>query len=108
MLVSAGLFPGLVALLILFIGRIEAGQLLALLHLLHQPAFQQFVLGAFVSDKIGEILRNHYCAIIVGDDDVAGEDRAAAAANRLSSADEGELIDRGRPPPPPGPTRPPR
>src|SRR5450759_5846907 len=90
------LLPLLVALLVLVIGRIEAGQLGALLHFLHQPAFHEFVLGALAGDEIGERGRDHHRAVVVGDDDVVGEDRAAAAADRLVPADEGQLIDRGR------------
>ena len=82
--------------LVLFIGRIEAGELLALLHLLHQPAFHELVLGALVRHEVGERGRDHHRAIVVGDDDVIGKDGAAAAADRLVPADESELVDGGR------------
>src|SRR5450759_4887287 len=62
------LLPLLVALLILVIGRIEAGQLGALFHFLHQPAFHELVLGAFAGDKIRKRGRDHQCAVVVGDD----------------------------------------
>ena len=50
----ARLLPVLVTLLVLFIGRIETGQLCALLHFLHQPGFEQFVLGAFIGDEVDQ------------------------------------------------------
>src|SRR3974377_2524478 len=81
----AHLLPFLVALPVFFFRRIEAGQLFALLHLLHQPGFQKFMLGAIVCYEIGEILRDDDRAIVVCHDDVVGEDRAAAAADRLLS-----------------------
>src|SRR5262245_17519345 len=37
---SARLLPGLVSFLIFFVGRIKAGKLLPLLHLLNQPALE--------------------------------------------------------------------
>src|SRR5262249_61835056 len=51
---SALLLPVLVAFFVLIIGRIQAGQFCPLLHLLHQPALQQLVLGSLVGDEINQ------------------------------------------------------
>src|SRR4051794_27908901 len=70
---AALLAPGRVARLGLIIGGIEPGQLDALLHLADDPALVEFVLGAFVCDEVEQVRRDDHRAIVVADDDVAGE-----------------------------------
>src|SRR6185437_336515 len=82
------LLPLLITLLVLFVRRIEAGKFRAFFHFLHQPAFQALVLGALLRDEIHERGRDHHRTIVVGDDGVVRENRAAAAADRLVPADE--------------------
>src|SRR5712672_4236 len=67
------------------IRRIEPGQLDAVLDFSEHPALVEFMLGAFVGDEIDEILGDHHGAVVVGDDDVVGEDRDAAAADRQAA-----------------------
>src|SRR4029078_3217828 len=83
---SALLIPVLIALLVFFVRRIKPGQFGPLLHLLHQPALEQLVLGSFIRDKIDQVLGNDHGTIVIGNDDIVREDRAAAAADRLPLA----------------------
>src|ERR1700674_4172930 len=92
----ARLLPRLVALLVFFVRWIKTGELGALLYFLHQPAFHELVLGALSGDEIGQVLRDHYRAVVVGDDDVVRKDRTAAAADRLVPADKRQLVHRSR------------
>src|SRR4029453_11336929 len=78
---SARLLPGLVSLLIFFVGRIEAGQLLSLLHLLNQPALQLFVPGASRGEKIHEILWNPHRAVIARNNHPPGKNRTPATTD---------------------------
>src|SRR5262249_41524254 len=91
---AARLPPLRVTRLGLLVRRIEAGQLPPLLHLGEDPALVQFVLGAFVRDEFDQRLRNDDGAVLVNHDHVIGEDRAAAAGDRLLPADEGQPVDR--------------
>src|SRR6188768_3289976 len=70
-------------------------QFCPLLQLLHQPAFEQFVLGAFIRDEVDQVLGDDHGAVVIGDHDVVREDRAAAATDRLVPADKCQLVDRG-------------
>src|SRR5499427_10880794 len=88
------LAPLRIACLGLVIWRIEARQLGALLDFGEHPAFIEFMLGAFVCDEIDEILGDHHGAVVVNHDDVVGENRDAAAADRLIPANEGQAVDR--------------
>src|SRR5215472_15842352 len=92
---SPPLFPLLVAFLRLVVGRIEARELHALLDLAHHPGLVALVLLALGKDEVDQVLRDHHRAVIVGDDQVAREDRATAAGNWLVPAHEGEPVDRG-------------
>src|SRR6266478_4369276 len=76
------------------IGRIEPGQLDAVLDFGEHPALVEFVLGAVVGDEVEQILGDHHGAVVVGDDDVVGENRDAAAADRLVPADKRKAVDR--------------
>src|SRR5260370_39432548 len=78
------------------IRRIEPGQLDALLDFGEHPALVEFVLGAFVGNEIDEILGDHDGAVVVGDDDVVGENRNAAAADRLGPTHKRQAVDRRR------------
>src|SRR6476469_7239620 len=69
---------------------IETSQYGARVHLLDDPAFHSFLLSAFGQDKIQTRLRDHYGAVLVGDDNVVREDRDAAAADRVAPTDEGQ------------------
>src|SRR5579859_6173392 len=93
---SARLAPGGVARLGLIVRRIETGQLDALLDLAEHPALVKLVLGALVRDEIHEVLRDDDGAVIVDYDQIARKNGAAAAADRLLPADEGQSVDRGR------------
>src|SRR6266436_5001924 len=78
------------------IRRIEPGQLDALLDFGEHPALVEFVLGALVGDEIKQVLGDHHGAVVVGHDDVVGENRDAAAADRLVPADKRKAVDRRR------------
>src|SRR4249920_311718 len=93
---STGLLPLLVALLVLIVGWVEAGQLCPLFHFLDQPAFEKLMLCALVGDKVDQILWNHHGAIIVRNDDIVGKNRTAATSDRFIPANEGQLVYRGR------------
>ncbi len=67
-----------------------------LLHLLHQPAFEQFVLNPFIARRNRLDPLDNHGAVVIGDDDVVREDRAAAAPDRLVPADKCQLVHRGR------------
>src|SRR5712692_5833265 len=75
------LLPRLVARPGLLVHGIKAGELGAALDLLDDEALHSLLLSALLVDE---------------DDDIAGEDGAAAATDRLLPADEGQAIDRGR------------
>src|SRR3546814_12304547 len=87
---AALLHLGLIAGPVLVVDRIEAGQLRAVLHLLHDPALQTLLLETELGDLLDEGLRHHHGAVPVGDDEVVGADRDATAGDRLLPADEGE------------------
>src|SRR5262249_2334760 len=87
---SALLPLGLVARLGLGIGGVEAGQFRAALDLAHDPFLERFLLWAGGGDIGGERRGDDHGAVAVGDDDVIGKDRDAAAADGLLPADEGE------------------
>src|SRR5437667_1163053 len=78
-----------------FVGRIEAGQICALLDLAHDPRFESFLLRTLLGDLLHERGRDHHSAVGIGDDDIAGKHRNPAAADRLLPSDEGEPDDRG-------------
>src|SRR5262249_43069547 len=90
------LLPPRVARLGFVVHGIEAGKLRPALDLEDNKALHALVLGALLSDEGEKVLRDHHGSVVVADDDVAGKDRAATAADRLLPSDEGEAIDVGR------------
>src|SRR5216683_1764133 len=90
------LLPRLVARPGLLVHGIKAGELGAALDLLDDEALHPLLLSALLGDEGDEVFRDHHRAVVVADDDIAGEDGAAAATDRLLPADEGQAIDRGR------------
>ena len=93
---TSSCLPRLVARLGLVVRRIEAGQRHAALDLAHHPGLVALVLVALVGDEIDQVLRDDHRAVVVGHDHVVGEDRDAAAGDRLLPADEGQPVDRCR------------
>src|SRR5262249_915664 len=67
-----------------------AGKLRPALHLADDEAPHPLVLGPLLGDEGEEVLRDHHRPVVVANDDVAGKDGAAAAADRLLPADERE------------------
>src|SRR5262249_17236760 len=90
------LLPRRVARLGLLVHGIEAGKLRPPLDLRDDKALHALVLGALLGDEGEKVLRDHRGSVVAADDDIAGKDRAAAAADRLLPSDEGEAIDVGR------------
>src|SRR5262245_37720958 len=90
------LLPSGVARLGLLVHGIEAGKFRPTLDFADDEALHALVLGALLGYESDEVLRDHHSPVVVADDDVAGEDRAAAAADRLLPTDEGQAINRGR------------
>lgn len=88
------LAPGRVARLGVLVGRIEARQFCATFHFAHDPALIKFVLGTLVRDEFDEVLRNDDGAVVIEHNDVAREDCAATARDRLLPANEGQSVDR--------------
>src|SRR5262249_6050200 len=74
------LLPRLVARLGIGVHGIEAGKLRPALDLADDEALHTLVLGALLGDEGEEVLRDHHGPVVVANDDVAGKDRAAAAA----------------------------
>src|SRR5262245_23019046 len=90
------LLPRLLARLGVGVHGIEAGKLRPALDLADDKAFHTLVLGALLGDEGEEVLRDHHRPVVVADDDIAGKDGAAAAADRLLPADESEPVDGSR------------
>src|SRR5499427_2008800 len=90
------LLPRLVARLGVGVHGVKAGKLRPALDLADDEAFHALVLGALLGDEGEQILRDHHRPVVVADDDVAGKDGAAAAADRLLPADEREPVDGSR------------
>src|SRR6185437_16344220 len=84
------LLLSLIARLGLGVRRIEAGQLLAALDLAHDPRLEPLLLGPSGCHLLDQIGRDEHRAVAVGDDDIIGEDRDSATADRLLPADEGK------------------
>src|SRR4029079_7554543 len=73
---------------------IEARQLRATLDLFDNPRLHALVLRSLLRDARDEIRRNHHGAVVVADDHIAREDRAAAATDWLLPTDKGEPVHR--------------
>src|SRR5262245_15934050 len=93
---SSRLLPSGVAGLGSFIHGIKTGKFGPTLDFGDDEALHAFVLGALLGDESEEVLRDHYCPVVVADDDVTWKHRTPAAADRLLPADESEAIDRSR------------
>src|SRR5580692_6925000 len=70
--------------------RIKPRQLYAIFHLAEHPALVQLMLGALMRHELQQVLRDDDDAVIIGNDDIAGKDRTAAASDRLLPADESQ------------------
>src|SRR5919109_38682 len=90
------LLPSGVARLGLLVHGIEAGKFRPTLDFADDEALHALVFGTLLGYKSEGSLRDPPRPVVVADDDVAGKDRAAAAADRLLPADESQAIDRGR------------
>ena len=75
------------------VGWIEAGQGGAGLDFADDPGFELFLLGGFGDDFREEGGGDNDGAVVVGDEDVVGEDGDSAAGDGLLPSDEGEAGD---------------
>ena len=90
------LAPRFLARAVFLVGRVQAGQGGAFVHLAHDPVLQVFLLSRRRGDIIEQRSRDQHGAVLVHHDDVVGEDGDAAAIDGLLPAYEGEARDRRR------------
>src|SRR5512140_3620760 len=88
---ALSLLPGFfVPGLVLGVGRIEAGEHMPLLDLVHDPPLEPLLLRRGRDHLLDERGRDHHGAVVVHDDPVVGEHGHAAAADGLAPVHEGE------------------